>query len=116
MGMDSLRVISNRRLAWLNVTDSGNESSTLHKYDTEWKSIFALFNPLPGARQIFDLSIKLAQTSCGMCIPYYEYTEDRELLNDWAQKTGNEGLKKYWLEINQLSIDGIPTNNTAKNS
>jgi len=55
------------------------------------KIIFALFNPLPGALLIFDLSIELVQTSCGMGVPYYEYTEDRELLNDWAQKTGNEG-------------------------
>ena len=145
-GMDSLRVISNNRVAWLNVTGSGNETSAhvqqnsrmtlmfcafegpplilrlygsakvIHKNDAEWGNFFALFNPLPGARQIFDLSIELVQTSCGMGVPYYEYSEDRELLNDWAQKIGNEELKKYWLEKNQLSIDEISSNIAIKNS
>jgi len=75
-----------------------------------------LFYPLPGARQIFDLSIELVQTSCGMAVPYYEFSGERELLNDWAQKRGDEGLQQYWLEKNQLSIDEIPTNIATKNS
>jgi len=145
-GMDSLRVISNNRVAWLNVTGSGNETSAhvqqnsrmtlmfcafegpplilrlygrakvIHKNDTEWEKLFALFYPLPGARQIFDLSIELVQTSCGMAVPYYEFSGERELLNDWAQKRGDEGLQQYWLEKNQLSIDEIPTNIATKNS
>ncbi len=145
-GMDSLRVIDNKRVAWLNVTGSGNETSAhvqqnsritimfcalhgpplilrlygsakvIHKNDTEWKKLFALFKPLPGARQIFDLSIELVQTSCGMGVPYYEYSGDRELLNDWAQKRDDESMKQYWLEKNQLSINDIPTHIAAKNT
>ncbi|MGB7815246.1 MAG: pyridoxamine 5'-phosphate oxidase family protein [Methylotenera sp.] len=144
-GMDSLRVIDNKRVVWLNVTGSGNETSAhiqqnsrmtimfcaldgpplilrlygsakvIHKNDAEWKKLFALFEPLPGARQIFDLSIELIQTSCGMAVPYYEYSGDRELLNDWAQKRDDESMKQYWLEKNQLSIDDIPTHIATKN-
>jgi len=55
------------------------------------------------------------QTSCGMSIPYYSYDGERELLSDWAAKIGEEGLKHYWEEKNQMSIDGIPTNIAAKN-
>lgn len=145
-GMDSLRVLNNNRVIWLNVTGSGNEASAhvqldprmtimfcafegpplvlrlygkarvIHKNDPEWEELFAHFTPLPGARQIFDLSIDLVQTSCGMGVPYYEYAGDRELLNEWAVRKGDEGITQYWQDRNQLSIDNIPTNIIAKNT
>jgi len=43
-------------------------------------------------------------------VPYLSYTGDRELLNEWADKKGEKGLKQYWEEKNQLSLDGLPTN------
>ncbi|OQW76002.1 MAG: pyridoxamine 5'-phosphate oxidase [Proteobacteria bacterium ST_bin11] len=144
-GMDSFLVLDNSRVAWLNVTGSGNETAAhvqrdarmtimfcafageplilrlygtakvIHKNDSEWKSLFALFKPLPGARQIFDISIDLVQTSCGMAVPHFSYVADRELLSDWAAKKGDAGLKRYWEEKNQVSLDGIPTNIIEKN-
>jgi len=143
-GMDSLRVLGSKRVAWLNVTGSGNETSAhvqldprmtimfcafagaplvlrlygrakvVHPRDTEWKELFPLFTPLPGARQIFDLAIDLVQTSCGFGVPYLAYVEDHDLLNDWAIKKGDDGVQRYWQEKNQLSIDGIPTHIVAK--
>jgi len=144
-GMDSLRVLSNSRVIWLNVTGSGNETSAhvqqnprmtimfcafegaplilrlygsarvVHKSDPEWADLFPLFTPLPGARQIFDLAIDLVQSSCGMGVPYYAYTGERELLSAWANKKGEEGIKRYWQEKNQQSIDGLPTHVVEKN-
>ncbi len=64
---------------------------------------------MPGARQIFDVSLDLVQTSCGMAVPNYAYIGDRELLSDWAVRKGDDGLKQYWEEKNQTSIDGIST-------
>jgi hypothetical protein len=144
-GMDSLRVLSNSRFAWLNLTGSGNESAAhvqqqprmtlmfcsfeggdplilrlygtarvIHKHDREWDELIALFPPLPGARQIFDLSIDLVQTSCGFGVPLYTYIGERQLLLDWASKKGEEGLERYWEEKNQVSLDGIPTNIITK--
>lgn len=143
-GMDSFRVLSKSRVAWLNVTGSGNESSAhvqhdprmtimfcafegqplilrlygratvLHKIDAEWHGLCALFPPLPGARQIFDLRIDLVQTSCGMAVPYFSYVSDRESLNEWAARKGVEGLSRYQAEKNQLSLDDIPTHIVAK--
>lgn len=144
-GMDSFRVLNNNRVIWLNVTGSGNETSAhvqqdprmtimfcafegpplilrlygtarvVHKNDDDWEELFTHFNPLPGARQIFDLSIELVQTSCGMSVPDYAYAGDRELLSDWARGKGDDGLKQYWEEKNQSSIDNIPTHIMAKN-
>jgi hypothetical protein len=143
-GMDSLRVMNDKRLLWLNVTGSGNESAAhvqqdprmtimfcafegtplilrlygsakvVHKNDAEWNELYALFNPLPGARQIFDLTIDLVQNSCGMAVPYMSYEGERELLNEWAVKKGEAGVKQYWVDKNQKSIDDIPSNIVAK--
>lgn len=90
-------------------------AKVVHKNDAEWNELFSLFEPLAGARQIFDLSIDLVETSCGMAVPYYSYEEDRELLKDWAVKKGDEGLKRYWEEKNQVSLDRIPTSIMGKN-
>lgn len=138
-GMDSLRVLGRNRVAWLNVTGSGNETAAhvqldprmtimfcafagaplvlrlygsakvVHPRDAEWRELYPLFTPLPGARQIFDLSIDLVQTSCGFGVPYFTYVKERDLLTDWAAKKGDKGMQLYWEEKNQLSIDGIPT-------
>ena len=138
-GMDSLRVLDPNRLAWLNVTGSGNETAAhvqenprmtimftafednplilrvygtakaVHKEDPEWQLLFPLFPSLPGARQIFDLNVDLVQTSCGMAVPLYDYVGEREQLNTWAEKKGEEGVKAYWKETNRVSLDGKPT-------
>ncbi len=145
-GMDSFRVIDNNRILWLNVTGSGNETSAhvqqnsrmtimftafegnpltlrlygsarvIHQNDIEWAELYGLFNPLPGARQIFDLSIDMVQNSCGFSVPFYEYSGDRKQLTEWALKQGDAGIKEYWEKKNQRSIDGIPTHVVEKNS
>lgn len=143
-GMDSLRVLGSRRVAWLNLTGSGNETSAhvqqspritlmfcafegaplilrlygtakaVHRRDPEWEQLFPLFNPLPGARQIFDVAVDLVQTSCGMAVPLFDYAGDRDMLTDWAVRKGEDGLTQYWREKNQVSIDGIPTHIAAE--
>jgi hypothetical protein len=139
-GMESLRVVNKNRIVWLNVTGSGNETSAqlqqlnritlmfcsfsgdpliLRVYgkaeeitpaDPGWKDLYSLFKPLPGCRQIFDLKIERVQTSCGMAVPFFDYVNERSQLNDWADKKGEEGIKQYWQDKNQLSLDGYPTN------
>lgn len=144
-GMDSLRVLNANRVIWLNVTGSGNETAAhiaenprmtimfaaftgnptilrlygtaraIHHNDAEWQQLYSLFDPLPGARQIFDMTIELVQTSCGMAVPLFDYVGERDQLNDWAAKQGNIGIHEYWREKNQLSLDGKPTNIVKKN-
>ena len=144
-GMDSFRVLNSNRVAWLNVTGSGNETAShvqeqsrmtimftafegspmilrlygnakaIHPKDAEWNELYSHFNPLPGARQIFDLDVDLVQTSCGMGTPYFDYVEDREHLSEWAKNKGAEKIEKYWEDKNQLSIDGIKSHIVEKN-
>lgn len=107
-GKDSLRVLGKNRVVWLNASGSGNETSThiqedprmtimfvafegdpmilrlygkakvVHQNDLEWKDLYALFNPVPGARQLFDLTVDLVQTACGSFVPLFEYAGERE--------------------------------------
>ncbi len=138
-GMDSFRVISENRVLWLNVTGSGNETAAhllenkritimfcsfegapnilrlygqgkeIKEGDSNWNELITLFPETPGTRQIFDITIESAQTSCGMSIPYFEFKGERNDLNNWAAEQGEEGIAKYWEANNQQSIDGLPT-------
>lgn len=138
-GHDSLRILSPNRVAYLDLTGSGNETSAhidenrritimfcafegapniLRLYGTgtvvlpgtpEWGGLYPLFTPLPGARQIIEIDVHLVQTSCGYSIPFMSYTGERETLQRWSVQQGEAGLKKYWHEKNRKTIDGMPT-------
>jgi hypothetical protein len=138
-GMDTLRCLDNKTVAYLDVTGSGNETAahliengritmmfcsfsqkplTLRLYgrgriirrrDGEWPKLYSLFEPLPGSRQIILLEIDSVQTSCGHGVPMYEFKAERDLLPRSAEKRGEEGIKAYQRQHNQVSIDGLPT-------
>jgi hypothetical protein len=138
-GLDSLRVLSATRVAWLNGTGSGNETAAhlldvpritlmfcsfvreplilrlygqgraVHRGDPEWDSLLALFPPMTGSRNIFVVDIDLVHTSCGYGVPLHEFVGQRELMDSWATKKGPEGLHAYQQEKNRVSIDGFPT-------
>ncbi len=91
-------------------------AKVIHKNDNEWDDMFSLFTSIPGARQIFDLSVDLVQTSCGMSVPFFDYASEREQLKTWAINKGEKGLKEYWGKNNQISIDGKATNIIIKNT
>jgi hypothetical protein len=139
-GMDSFRVVNKNRILWLNVTGSGNETAAhlledgritimfcsfegapnilriygkgkeIKPNDDGWKDVVHLFPEKPGTRQIFDITVESAQTSCGMSIPFLEYKGERNQLNDWAIEQGKEKVEQYWADRNKVSIDGKPTN------
>jgi hypothetical protein len=138
-GMDSFRILNNNKVAWLNLTGSGNETAAhvlengrmtmmfcsfdkkplilrlygkaqvIHPRDDSWQELISLFPEYVGARQIFELDIDMVQTSCGYAVPYYELLGERDMLVKSANKKGPEGIKSYWQEKNQLSLDGKNT-------
>ncbi len=138
-GMDTLRVAAPDRVLWLNLTGSGNETAAhlreqpritlmfcafegdplilrlygqgraLHPRDAEWNTLLPLFPEMRGSRQIVDVTIDLVQTSCGMGVPFLDFKAQRDQLEKWAEKKGPQGVRQYWEEKNQLSLDGKPT-------
>lgn len=137
--MDSLRVLSDSRVAYLDLTGSGNETAahlkhdgrmtlmfcsfgadpqilrlygrgrSVRRQDAEWDELRPRFPDLPGERQLIVLDVEAVQTSCGYAVPRFDYLGERDTLARWAEKKGAAGLTDYWREKNQLSIDGLPT-------
>lgn len=138
-GMDSFRVIDKSKIVWLNLTGSGNETAAhvlehnrmtimfcsfdkqplilrlygdanvVHPRDNSWDKLNLLFPDYLGARQIFELDLKLVQTSCGYAVPLYGLESERPTLLKWADKKDAQGIKEYWKEKNQLSLNGKET-------
>ncbi|GGF77252.1 pyridoxamine 5'-phosphate oxidase family protein [Wenyingzhuangia marina] len=138
-GMDSFRVINKNKIAWLNLTGSGNETAAhllkndrmtimfcafegkpmilrlygtakiYHPRDQEYQDFIDLFPETPGSRQVIEMEVDLVQTSCGYAVPFMDYKEDRTVLKNWAQKQGQEKIETYWEEKNTVSIDGFET-------
>ncbi|GAB4381346.1 MAG: pyridoxamine 5'-phosphate oxidase family protein [Elainellaceae cyanobacterium] len=137
-GLDCFRVLSPQRVAYLDLTGSGNETSahlqengritfmfcafqeapkilrlygqgtTILPTSLKWQELAAQFPEIPGVRQIIVADIDRIQTSCGYGVPLYEYQEQRETLVQWAEKKGESGLRNYRQQKNQYSIDQLP--------
>jgi len=138
-GQESLHVVSDNELLWLNLTGSGNETAahlldtnrltlmwcaftgpprilrvygtaeTIHRDDPDWQACTELLPAPLGARQYYKVHIDLVQTSCGYAVPLMDFNEDRKVLSMWSEKRGDEGIKDYWKEKNAVSLNGAPT-------
>lgn len=139
-GLDCLRILGPRRLAYLDLTGSGNETAAhtaengrvtlmvcsfdaeplilraygrgraVHPRDGDWAQLRPLFGPpVAGERQIIDVQVDSVQTSCGFAVPFFDFRGERDVLVNWAEKKGPEGVQTYWAEKNTRSIDGLPT-------
>lgn len=138
-GYDMLRILGSNRVAWLNLTGSGNETAAhllqvnrmtimfcavegspmimrlygtakaIHPRDAEWTQLSPLFGEYAGARQIFDMRVESVQTSCGFAVPFYDFVGDRDVLLEWAETKDADSIAAYQYEKNLFSIDGNPT-------
>jgi hypothetical protein len=138
-GMDTFRCLDEKTVAYLDLTGSGNETAAHVKengrltvmfcsFDEKplilrlygngeivspnsenWEHLHGQFPSLRGERQIIVLHIESLQTSCGFGVPVFETGKERKKLIEWAEKKGVNGIKTYWREKNQASIDGLPT-------
>lgn len=144
-GFESLRVLSPNRLAWLNITGSGNETAAhlaqnermtimfcafdhdpkilrlygkaraIHPRDHEWDEFANLFEPHPSARQYVDFQFDVVQTSCGFGVPLFDYVKPRDNMPKWLATKDKAAIKEYWGAKNQISLDGLPTHIFADN-
>lgn len=138
-GMNSLHILNENEVLWLNLTGSGNETAAhllesdrmtimfcsfednplilrlygtakvYHERDEDFSAYIDLFPKLLGARQIIKLKVDLVQTSCGFAVPLMDFKSERPTLTQWAERKGEEGIKTYWQEKNTTSLDGHPT-------
>lgn len=138
-GGPSLVVLEPKKILWLSLTGSGNETAAhlldidritlmwcafegpprilraygkaraIHPEDTDWSWCTERIPAPLGARQYYLVDVESVQTSCGYAVPCFEYRQDRDVLDRWAEKKGQTGLEEYWERNNARSIDGRPT-------
>jgi pyridoxamine 5'-phosphate oxidase-like protein len=141
-GLDTFRVLGPQRIAYLDLTGSGNETAAhvmenerltvmfcafsgqprivrlycramvVVRGSEEWPDIIALFPSYPGVRQIIVAYVEFIQTSCGYGVPEMKFVLEREALTRWAKAKGDEGLAKYRRMHNRASLDALDTPET----
>ncbi len=117
-GLDSFRVLEEKKVAWLNLTGSGNETSAhlaedprmtimfcsfegapnimriygqaiaYHPKDDEFQGLKHHFPENEANRQIIVLDVEGVQNSCGYGVPILKYERERDQLDDWAERKG----------------------------
>lgn len=106
-GCNSLHIVDDNRVIWLNLSGSGNETAAhlrelnrmtlmfcafegdarilrlygsadvYHPRDEKWQEYIKIFPQMAGSRQIFDMTIDLVQSSCGTGVPIMEFKQSR---------------------------------------
>lgn len=134
-GYDSLRILDDLTVAYLDLTGSGAETVAhvrengrvtlmwcafegpprivrVHGrgeiLDVDDERVAGQFDDIPGARAVVLVHADRVSDSCGYSVPLYTYDGERSRLRDWADQRGPEGLADYWAQKNAASIDGLP--------
>ena len=138
-GLDAFRVLDEQTVGYMDLISSGNETSAhtlengritfmfcsfgekpliLRLYGKGWTVMpgskdWELYSPhftiYPSTRQLIMARIGLVQTSCGFGVPMYRFEGNRQVHFDWAEGKGKDGLHKYMIEKNRISLDGLTT-------
>lgn len=136
-GRDTLRVLDERTLAYLDLTGSGIETAAhlrengritlmfcafdgpprilrihgrgrvVERTDADWEGLRSLFPPLAGDRAVMVISAERVATSCGYGVPLMEYRAERTQMDAWVDRKGEDGIDAYQKEHN-VSLDGLP--------
>ena len=142
-GYDAFRILSSRRVAYLDLGGSGNETHAhlaadgritimfcnfeqpaliLRIYgrgvpilpqDVGWEAMEKHFELLPGTRQIFAIDVESVQTSCGYGVPFMAFDRERETLKK-LHKRSNPKEWEATVAMQTASIDGLPTRPTDR--
>lgn len=137
-GLDTLRILGPREVAYLDMTGSGAETiahvrengrilfmfcafagppkivrfhgaaEVVTPASPAWDGLRSLFPGYPAARAIVRARIERISDSCGYGVPVMEFVEDRDTMLKWAEKKGQEALPAYQREKNSRSIDNLP--------
>ena len=142
-GYDCFRVLGPKRVAYLDLGGSGNETNAhlladgritlmfcnfrqpalilriygtgrpVVPWDREWDELAAHFTMLPGTRQIFDIAVGNVQTSCGYGVPLMTLDRERPTLLKHHARA-DPGEWAGKHKRRRTSIDGLPAKTTDR--
>src|SRR5262249_22331306 len=137
-GLDTLRILDPRTVAYLDFTGSGVETiahlrengrivvmlcalegsprivrlhgrgSVIEPHDPMFSALIGRFTASPGIRSIIRIELERISDSCGYGVPLLRYSGSRDQLVAWAERKGEAGLAEYRRKNNSSSIDGLP--------
>ncbi len=137
-GLDSLAILAPREVAYLDFVGSGAETiaharengritlmlcafegpprivrlqgraNALEPGDAEFAALAAKLPPRDGVRAVIRIALTRISDSCGYGVPLLRFEGDRKQLDAWVERKGSEGLRKYQLDNNRVSLDGLP--------
>ena len=137
-GLDSLRILDERTVAYLDYVGSGAETiahlrengrivimfcafqgppkilrlhgrgEVLEPQDDEYAALRVQFPSASGSRAVIRVAVERISDSCGFGVPRYAFDAHRTQLEAWAERKGESGLRQYQQEKNAASLDGLP--------
>src|SRR4051794_21269866 len=134
-GLDTLRIIDEVTVAYLDDTGSGIETIAHVRENGRitlmWSAfdgpprivrihgrgellavddlrVAGRFEPGPGARAVIVVHAERVSDSCGYSVPLYDYVGQRTRLDEWAAAKSPEETRAYRAAKNARSIDGLP--------
>ena len=137
-GLDTLRVLDPRTLAYLDYVGSGAETiahlrengrivmmfcafqgpprivrfhgrgEVLEPQDADFERLRPLFPAEPPGRTIVRVAVDRIAESCGYGVPRFGFEGQRTQLPAWSAHKGEQGLLEYQEKKNRVSIDGLP--------
>ena len=135
----TLAIIDDRTIAYLDLTGSGVETiahlrengricvmfcafegrprivrvhgvgDVVEPNDEEFESLSAQFDDVPGVRSIIRVRASRISDSCGYGVPLYDHKGERDQLQRWADRKGEDGIAQYQRDTNTESLDGLPS-------
>ena len=136
-GWDSLRILDDHTVAYIDLTGSGIETVAHLKENGRITLLFCAFEGPPklvrlqgqgtvlengtaayqalahhfpnyiSARAIIKIDLKRISDSCGYTVPFFDYVGERATMTKWVDHKGAEALKNYQKEKNAVSLDGL---------
>lgn len=137
-GLDTLRILGPRQVAYLDYIGSGAETighlkengrivvmlcaldgrskvvrlhgvgEVLEPMSAAYQRLRSLFPVHPPDRAIIRISVSRISVSCGFGVPMYRFEGERSELIEWSERKGADGLRQYQRTRNATSIDGLP--------
>lgn len=137
-GLDTLRILDERTVAYLDLTGSGVETiahlkengrcvmmfcafegrpmilrlhgrgEVLETGEADFEDLLPLFPELPGTRSIIRIAVDRIADSCGWGVPLMNFEGDRDQLLRYADQIGDEGIRDAQQKGNMASLDGLP--------
>lgn len=137
-GLDSLRILGPRQLAYADIGGSGIETVAhlkengrivlmlcafdgppkifrfygrgrpVEPHEAEFDALTAHFSGLPAIRNFVVIDVDSIRDSCGYGVPEYDFKRERDSLTNWCEKKTADELLQYRIDNNASSLDGLP--------